>query len=113
MNDARPVSELLSLKALFGSPARVHLCVWILLRGDEPFFQTEAQDAMRHHSHAPSVVAGQLDVLVQEDMLMRVASERRVYFTAVESRFWQVFVALNSAMRDDANNGSSGVLTAR
>lgn len=78
-------------KVLFGRPLRVLLADWVLSQEGRPFFQMQAQDAMRHFNEAASGVKSELDKFVGLDMLSRFEDERRVWFTALTSPYWRVF----------------------
>lgn len=75
-------------KELFGRWVRLAVARWALHQ-ETAFFQTEAASAV---GHPLTAVRQELERLVSLEMLQRVAvpSERRVYYTRIESPLWEV-----------------------
>lgn len=78
-------------KAFFGRPLRLELAEWILDRENEPFFQSEAQDAMRRLGEAHSAVATELRKFVDGGLLVPTRDGNKLWYTPTDSELWGVF----------------------
>jgi len=85
-------------KAFFGHPGRALLAAWVLERGQDPFYQEEATDALRPAGEAKSATQTAIKLFVHHGLLTEFPDGNRKYYTALDHPLWAAYRAIAEAL---------------